>query len=210
MEKKSNLTISTVNPETQKSDDLIATARVAVKHLITLCKQDELGRYTGQFPIQKSLEEAGFHVGLPQFVLFLKFMGLVRKLTKSKNGAGGNCYTFLVVDPTFFDRLVTEESVRTVLKQMYERLEAQRMNIEYQRQIADLKNQLATQQPSNEEALAQLNVHLAEVIAEVERLQGENEEKTVKISALEAELKTVSKVDPKKVADELMARFRKN
>ncbi|KKS37379.1 MAG: hypothetical protein UU98_C0014G0001 [Parcubacteria group bacterium GW2011_GWD2_42_14] len=89
MEKKSTLTISTVNPETQKGDDLIATARVAVQHLITLCKQDELGRYIGQFPIHKSLEEAGFQVGLPQFILFLNFMGLVRKLTKSKNGAGG-------------------------------------------------------------------------------------------------------------------------
>ena len=206
MEKKSTLTISTVNPATKRSDDLIATARAAVQHLITLCKQDELGRYIGQFPIHKSLEEAGFQVGLPQFILFLNFMGLVRKLTKSKNGAGGNCYTFLVVDPTFFDLLVTEESVRTVLKQMYERLEVQRMNIEYQRQIADLKK--VAPQPSNEEALALLNEHLAEVITEVERLQGENDEKAVQISALKAELKSVSKVDHKQVTDELMARFR--
>ncbi|KKS28905.1 MAG: hypothetical protein UU89_C0025G0019 [Parcubacteria group bacterium GW2011_GWC2_42_11] len=204
MEKKSALTISTVNPETQKSDDLIATARAAVRHLSTLCTKDEFGRFTGRFQIHKSLEEAGFHVGLPQFILFLKFMGLVRKLTKDGNGT---CYKFLVVDPTFFDLLVTEESVSAVLKQMYERLEVQRLCNDYQRRIANLEEQLK-RQPSNEEYLGTLNEHLAEVIAQVEHLSAENSEKTAKISELEAELKCTTKVDAKQVTDELMARFR--
>ena len=196
-------TISTINPETDKSDDLIATARAAVNHLHTLCEQDEAGRYIGRFPIQKALEKAGFKTGVPHFVLFLNFMGLVRKLKRDGNKKGE--YQYLVFDPTFFDLIVTDESVNVVLKQMRERNELQITNQAMRKRLEKLEEASA---PTVNDDLSQMNENLAEVIAEVERLKDEGALKDTRILTLETELQATTKFDPKAVSAELMAKFK--
>lgn len=206
MSKKLPYTISTINPETGKGDDIIATARAAVTYLHTLCEQDGTGRYIGRFPIEKTLEEAGFTVGTSHFILFLNFMGLVRKLNKDGSPKGEAQYQYLVLDPTFFDLLVTEGSVCAVLKHMKERLELQKANQTMQKRLEKLDG--ASASAVSDDDISQMNENLAEVIAEVERLTGENAEKDARISALEAELQATTKVDPKAVSAELMAKFK--
>ncbi len=208
MSKKSSQIILTVNPATGKGDDLIATARAAVTHLHSLCEQDDCGRYTGRFAIQKTLEDAGFTTSVPYFILFLNFMGLVRKLNKDGSEQRGSQYRYLVLDPTFFDLLVTEESVCAVLKHMGERLELQRTCNALEKQLEKLKENAETSSTTNDDDIAKMNENLAEVIAEVERLKVENAEKDARISELEAELRANPKVNPKTVSEELMARFK--
>lgn len=206
MNKKLPYPISTINPATGMSDDIIATSRVAVDYLHTLCEQDEAGRYIGRFSIQKTLEEAGFTIGVPHFVLFLNFMGLVRKLNKDGCRKSESQYQYLVLDPTFFDLLVTEESIYSVLKYMSERHELQKENQAMRKRLEKLER--ASASIVSDDDISQMNNNLAEVIAEVERLKGENTVKDARISALEAELQATSKVDPKAVSVELMARFK--
>lgn len=207
MSKKLPYTISTINPETGKCDDIIATARAAVTHLHSLCEQDGEGRYIGRFPIQKALEDAGFTVSLPHFILFLNFMGLARKLKKDGSPKGEALYQYLVFDPTFFDLLVTDDSVYAVLKYMNERMELQKANQAMQKRLEKLEG--ASASAVRDDDISQMNENLAEVIAEVERLTGENAEKDARISALEAKLKETTKVDPKAVSAQLMAKFKK-
>jgi len=208
MGKKLPYTISTINPKTGKGDDLIATARAAVTCLHALCEQDEVGRYLGRFSIQKTLEDAGFKVGVAHLVLFLNFMGLVRKLNKDGSKKSEPMYQYLVLDPACFDLIVMEESVCAVLKHMNERMELQRSNTVLQKRLDKLKEATASSSAVNEDDINRMNENLAEVIAEVERLKDAHVEKDEKISLLEAKLAATSKVDPKSVSAELMARFK--
>ncbi len=198
--------LSTINPETGRSDDIIATARAAVKFLQTLCEQDDAGRYIGRFAINKELENAGFETNLPRFVLFLNQLGLVRKLNKA-GGENGKIFRYLLLDPTFFDLIVTRESVEAVLKCLEDRLSLQRKN-------HFLKRKLETSNPTLDVEVNQLNENLAEVVVEVERLKQENHRLNDEVSDLKKEIsekeKKISFLEKTgtKVADELMMRFR--
>ena len=203
-------TIGTVNPETGKKDDLVATAKSAVTHLATLCKQDDEGRYIGNFPITSELEKVGFIGSMPHFVMFLSYMGLARRYTVSGGKKGESPHRYLVLDPTFFDLLVTEETVQSVLKMMAERYSKQR-------EVADLKKQLEKTSVSNQENDAEVPssseseeilAQMAEMVVLVERLR---EEKGAVIAELEQAKKQLNDrptLDAKAVAASLLAQAR--
>ena len=202
-------TISTTNHKLGcDGTDLIDTARKAVQHLATLCEDDGKGRLFGHFRIKEELGKAGFKTGIPHLVLFLQFAGLVRKL-----GKDGNCslYRYQVLDPTFFDCLVSAESVKATLSMMHKRKEMQRRLVSLQKQVSSLESKLQERAEMSttatfDEATEQLLTQMAELAALVEELRNEKISLADEIVQLKQKLSEQPSVDPAAIAAQMVAR----
>lgn len=196
MRKKASVyAIGTVNPKTGRSDDLVETARHAVEILVTKCKEDSCGRYIGVFSITKTLEDAGFKTSVAHFVLFLKNIGLARKLKSGGGGRTTSKYKYLVLDPKYFDLLVTEESVNSVLKQMKKHQDLQKSIIKINK-----GKSTKTYNGLKDEDFDAINQDLAKVVVRVQELEEENR----KLQEECAILKNQPKASPRDVARELL------
>ena len=121
-----NYSIGVIHPETGEKGNLISCAELALVHLSKKCTTDGK-KLTGTFALQKELELIGLRSSLPHFGLFLQQIGLIRKLNKVSVETGGMSYKYLALDPNYFHAVVNQESVNSVLREMKERQDMQRM-----------------------------------------------------------------------------------
>lgn len=233
-EEKVPYLISTINPETGKSDDLIATARVATKLLHAKGQVDSDGRCLAVISPEKILSEAGFTTSVPHLIIFLDRIGLVRKLNKVVD-----TYRYLVLDPDFFDLIVTPESVTAVLKQMQERRQLQWDSSALKKlrhpetgeltglraRIAELESELAMLKAKSLEAQTSESVfggptleQLAEAAVIVEDLVKERDKALSEVGALRNLTESLQeqvadlerKLKEQSTADDLMSKIRAN
>lgn len=229
MDAKMPYQISTINPETGKGDDLIATARAATKLLHTHGVVDAAGRCLATISPDKILTEAGFTTSTLHLILFLDRMGLVRKLYKK-----GDVYCYLVLDPDFLDLIVTPKSVTAVLKQMRERRQLQDAANELKKlqhpetgeltlqkaRITKLEAQVlevqALAQPVSDGSTLEQLEQLAEAAVIAETLAKERDEALTEVGSLRILTESLQvrvavcerKLKEQSTADDLMARMR--
>jgi len=197
--------IATTNPKMGcDGSNLLETARAAVTHLATLCKQNSKGRCTGVFAITKTLEDVGFQTSMPHFVLFLQQLGVVKKLGKS----GMSLYKFMVIDPDFFDLMVSQESVDLALKQMAKRRKELASTLALRKQVEVLEKALQEERLKRSESTPGSLEQLAEVVALLEGCREELKASQVQAELLQKELHDRTSVDPSAVAAQLVARAR--
>ena len=226
-EDKTPYQISTVNPETGQSDDLIATARAATMLLHSKGTINASGQCFAFVSPDRVLKEAGFTCGIAHFILFLDRMGLARKLTRT-GSAGLYCYQ--IMDPVFFDVLVSPESVMAVLRQMQERRYLQMAVLRLKRILnqksVHLRTSLSpgaevTTAPQIVERVVETGVsleQLAEAVARVEDLKAQNEVMAAEVAKVHADkqrleeevVKLKVKSDAAAIAAAMIAQMRMN
>lgn len=142
---------------------------------------------------------------VPQIMLLMQELGLLRRRGSQKTT------TWFIVDGEYIDEFVSEEWCERARLNVFKHSEMMSELRDLRKRVGKCTSELlSVTDTNNDEQIVEMNNNLAEVIAEVERLKAEISMKDSRILELEAELSMAhSRSDPKAVAEELMARFRK-
>lgn len=204
--------VATVNPKTDSSDDLIATLRAGVETLYSLTTDRSHGYGQIRISAEKALREAGFEVSMSHFQLLLGELCLVQNLGKEggkrADGTANTCQ-YQVIDPVFFDVMVSEQSVMAALRRLQDRKELNGKIQVLTSEVKSLKevnfHQLAKAEGEATDSGVTLE-QLAEAVVEVDELSSEVESLRTQVASLTAEL--AEKSSPAATAAALMEAMR--
>jgi len=199
-------TISTQNPDTGRSDDLLSTVRAAHVYLYG-CAENVGASRVGQFSLERKLKEGGFSPATAHFMLLLYQLGIVAKVKRvEKVTRGTSCWEYLIAPFVYADTMITQARLDAALDDMYERKILQRTSVKFKKlQGVGLETSI-----SKEAGDGVTLEQLAEAVAITEDWQLRHDALQEKLEACQKELAAAKIIDPAAVAEELLKKARRS
>lgn len=197
--------MTTKNPDTGRSDDLLSTVQAAQVYLHEKAIDRGKSR-VGRFSLSDTLKDGGFEPMTAHFMLLLYELGVVAKVKRTdKLIRGESIWEYLIAPFQYSEAMLSQSRIDAALQELADR----KMRNYAATQLKKLQSATPDEDDVSTSDSGVTLDQLAEAVAAAECVTEERDALAERVAELEAELAKAEKVDPAEIAEALLAKVRK-